>query len=79
MDHPFFASIDWDKLLRREVEAPFKPQVSGDLDTNNVASVFLREAVRDSPVTQQLGSTAVAKQHFEDFTYIGGSEMTKNR
>lgn len=25
--HPFFSDINWDKLERREVEPPFKPQV----------------------------------------------------
>ena len=25
--HPFFATIDWDKLLRKQIPAPFRPNV----------------------------------------------------
>ncbi|KAI6233931.1 Serine/threonine-protein kinase sgk-1 [Aphelenchoides fujianensis] len=38
--HPFFASIDWDKLLRRELKPPFIPRVRGDGDTTYIASEF---------------------------------------
>jgi len=33
LDHPFFASIDWEALERREIEAPILPEVLGDDDT----------------------------------------------
>ena len=29
-NHPFFKSMNWDKLLRQEIEAPFIPKVKGD-------------------------------------------------
>lgn len=77
MDHPFFASTDWDRLMLREVEPPFKPVVSSDADTTNVANIFTREIARDSPVTQELGATHRAQAHFDGFTYMPGSEMTK--
>lgn len=32
-DHPWFADIEWDKLY--EMEAAFKPEVNGELDTQN--------------------------------------------
>ncbi|EQC40379.1 AGC protein kinase [Saprolegnia diclina VS20] len=78
MDHPFFASIDWDKLMRKEMEAPFKPTVTGEHDTTNVAGVFLREPPKDSPVTQQLGATHRAQAHFDGFTYNPGTVMSRD-
>ncbi len=35
MSHPFFAKINVDKLVKKEIEAPFKPQVKGDTDISN--------------------------------------------
>lgn len=30
--HPFFAGMDWQKLLHKEIEPPFKPMLAGDMD-----------------------------------------------
>lgn len=77
MDHPFFASIDFDKLLAKELEPPFKPVVTSDADVSNVANIFTREPARDSPVTQELSATHKVHAHFDDFTYVPGSELTR--
>lgn len=31
--HPWFADVEWDRLY--EMEAAFKPEVNGELDTQN--------------------------------------------
>lgn len=31
--HPWFTGVEWDKLY--EIEAAFKPEVNGELDTQN--------------------------------------------
>lgn len=31
--HPWFVDVDWDKLY--DMEAAFKPEVNGELDTRN--------------------------------------------
>jgi hypothetical protein len=77
MDHPFFASIDFDELLAKKVDPPFKPVVTSEADVSNVANIFTREIARDSPVTQELGATHRAIAHFEGFTYMPGSELTR--
>ena len=75
MDHPFFASIDWKKLLAKEIAPPFAPNVSGTADTTNIANVFTREIPRDSPVSQKLGATHLTQAHFEGFTYVPKSDL----
>ncbi|KAE9316601.1 hypothetical protein PF001_g7261 [Phytophthora fragariae] len=65
MAHPFFESIDWDKLMRREVEPPFVPDVSSVDDITNVPEMFQNMAAVDSPVNKKNGEG----HHFDDFTY----------
>ncbi len=56
--HPFFSGLDWGKLVRLELQAPFKPQVTeGTLDTTNVDEEFKRETPKDTPVTQSTLAT----------------------
>jgi len=40
---PWFADVDFPRLLRKEVRPPFVPAVAGDDDTSNVDPAFLRE------------------------------------
>jgi serine/threonine protein kinase len=35
IDHPWFKSIDFDKLAKREIKAPFIPHVQGEGDASN--------------------------------------------
>jgi len=66
--HPFFESIAWDKLLKKEVTPPFIPTTTGKLDTQNVDDEFKKELAKDTPVVP---STLAAKAQFPDFTYAG--------
>ncbi|KAG6604575.1 AGC/AKT protein kinase [Phytophthora cinnamomi] len=65
MAHPFFESIDWDKLMRKEIEPPFVPDVSSVDDITNVPEMFQNMAAVDSPVNKKNGEG----HHFDDFTY----------
>lgn len=38
--HPFFKSIDWDKLFRKAIAVPFVPEVKDILDTSQFSSEF---------------------------------------
>ena len=38
--HPFFKSIDWDKLYRKELPVPYMPEVKDKLDTSMFSAEF---------------------------------------
>ncbi|XP_014771715.1 ribosomal protein S6 kinase 2 beta isoform X2 [Octopus bimaculoides] len=65
--HPFFASIDWDKLLRREVYPPFKPAVVRADEAFYFDSEFTSQAPKDSP-----GIPVSAQDHqlFRGFSFV---------
>jgi len=65
----FFTSQDhwdWDKVYRKEVDAPFKPKVKGIEDTSNFDDEFLREPVVDSVVA---GSALDQTADFQNFSF----------
>lgn len=47
-EHPFFFGIDWNALLRRRVEAPYRPALRAATDTTHFDNLFTREAPLDS-------------------------------
>ncbi|KAG6481827.1 hypothetical protein ZIOFF_058448 [Zingiber officinale] len=66
--HPWFKDIIWDKLY--EMDAAFKPEVHGELDTHN----FLKFDELDPPTPARAGSGPTRKKAFlkpEDFSFVG--------
>ena len=39
-EHPWFASIDFAAMLKKELKVPYKPKLAGDGDTKYVAEVL---------------------------------------
>eukprot|EP00347_Sterkiella_histriomuscorum_P002281 403368758 len=72
--HPWFAKIEWEKLLRKEIPAPFKPTVSGPEDTRNIDKMFLNETAKDTPAVSNLSPNAKQNNHFDEFTYQSGGD-----
>uniref|UniRef100_A0A7S2S4V0 non-specific serine/threonine protein kinase n=1 Tax=Mucochytrium quahogii TaxID=96639 RepID=A0A7S2S4V0_9STRA len=66
--HQFFASIDFDALLAKKIEPPFKPVVAGSEDTRNVDKTFtaIPAAVTPTPADSELSKV---NEEFKDFTY----------
>jgi protein-serine/threonine kinase len=86
-DHPFFADIDWDALLKKNVVPPFKPKLKGELDVSNfdpeftnalggAGSLNARAAALASgvnPASTPLSPTMQA--NFAGFTFVDESTM----
>ncbi|KAF9042901.1 kinase-like domain-containing protein [Panaeolus papilionaceus] len=72
--HPFFAKyIDWNKLLAKKIQPPFKPSVESVLDVANFDPDFTNEEAQDSVVTDSALSETVQDQ-FRGFTYNPANE-----
>jgi len=71
--HPFFKPLSWDKLMKKEVEVPYKPKVKGGpgSDPINFDTTFTAEPVVDSVVTPGTLSQTMTDQvdSFGEFTY----------
>jgi len=73
-NHVWFADIDWDKLIRKEIEPPFKPKVKNVEDTSQIDPTFTRERPIDSVTEQSVLSESV-QGNFEGFTYVADSVL----
>lgn len=68
--HPFFESIDWDALMRKDVEPLYVPKVKDhDADTSNFDSQFTSEPVVDSYVQDSQIQSNI--NGFNNFTFQG--------
>ncbi|XP_056413395.1 ribosomal protein S6 kinase alpha-1 isoform X4 [Hyla sarda] len=65
--HPFFSTIDWNKLYRREISPPFKPAVSQPDDTYYFDKEFTSRTPKDSP---GIPPSAGAHQLFRGFSFV---------
>jgi serine/threonine protein kinase len=74
-DHQFFASMDWDKLMRKEIESTYKPKLHGEADTSNFDPQFTAEPVVQTVVDSKISSEDQAK--FQGFTFADESELAK--
>lgn len=66
--HPFFAQIDWRRLMNKKYAAPFKPAVQSATDTSNFDDEFTSEVPADSVVDNSYLSESV-QQQFGGWTY----------
>uniref|UniRef100_A0A7N6A4J8 Ribosomal protein S6 kinase n=1 Tax=Anabas testudineus TaxID=64144 RepID=A0A7N6A4J8_ANATE len=69
--HPFFSTIDWNKLYRREIHPPFKPAAGRPDDTFYFDPEFTAKTPRDSP---GVPPSANAHQLFRGFSFVAITE-----
>uniref|UniRef100_A0A8C4GUN9 Ribosomal protein S6 kinase n=1 Tax=Dicentrarchus labrax TaxID=13489 RepID=A0A8C4GUN9_DICLA len=71
--HPFFRHINWDDLLSKRVEPPYKPQLQSDEDVSQFDTRFTRQTPVDSPDDSTLSHSA--ELAFAGFTYVAPSVL----
>ncbi|XP_045764799.1 protein kinase 4 isoform X2 [Maniola jurtina] len=67
-DQKFFEQIQWDRLERRELEAPFKPRVRHPMDTQYFDRAFTGERPRLTAVEPQV-LRSMDQEPFRGFSY----------
>ncbi|XP_014663556.1 PREDICTED: serine/threonine-protein kinase N2-like isoform X2 [Priapulus caudatus] len=67
---PFFRSIDWDQLLRREVKPPFVPTVRNAEDVSNFDEEFTTERAILTPPKDRRTLSVDDQALFSDFNYM---------
>ncbi|RUO96241.1 kinase-like domain-containing protein, partial [Jimgerdemannia flammicorona] len=76
-NHPFFAEMDWRKLMQKKVQPPFKPSVESAFDTSNFDDEFTSEEPLDSVVNDSQISKTLQDQ-FAGFTYNPDGVMSES-
>ncbi|XP_059422014.1 protein kinase C eta type [Carassius carassius] len=66
--HPFFTSIDWNKLNQRELEPPFKPRIKTAEDVNNFDPDFTQEDPTFTPIDESI-IPSINQDEFRDFSF----------
>jgi len=72
--HPFFRTIDWEKLFLKEITPPFIPPVKNAESTAMVDKSFLDEPVTLSPTDTNLSNLPT----IENFTYSAESAIGRS-
>jgi len=74
--HSYFKGMDWEKLLRKEIPAPFVPPVKGPSDISMVDPAFTSEKATISEGTDIQGViTNENQKKFEGFTFVPEEEL----
>ncbi|VDN06762.1 unnamed protein product [Thelazia callipaeda] len=74
--HPFFDSINWDKLYLRQVQPPFKPLCTPSNHTCCFDQEYTRKTPDDSPA---LPPSATAHELFRGFSYVAPAVLSADK
>ncbi|XP_069995502.1 atypical protein kinase C isoform X8 [Penaeus vannamei] len=67
--HPFFKTIDWEMLERKQIPPPYKPRVDGERDLENFDPQFTAEPVQFTP-DEPRAIENIDQSEFEGFEYV---------
>jgi serum/glucocorticoid-regulated kinase 2 len=76
--HPFFAQIDWKRLLNKKYAAPFRPAVHSATDTSNFDQEFTNEVPADSVVDNDFYLSDSMQKQFGGWTYTNTDSKLAN-
>ncbi|KAI9344597.1 kinase-like domain-containing protein [Obelidium mucronatum] len=70
MDHPFFVDVDWELLLAKKVNPPWRPQLQSEVDVSNFGVEFTSEALDEEFTQAGIQSGTLLERVIDDFDYV---------
>lgn len=49
MNHPWFAGVDWNMIMQKQIKPPFKPKLQSKTDVRYIDETFTKQKVNNSP------------------------------
>lgn len=85
--HPFLQDIDWDLLIEKKIQPPFKPTIQDDLDTSNFDPHFTTHEIdhqmlfptsgnkNDNAKVKNTPLSQTIQKQFQGFTFVDHSAI----
>eukprot|EP00616_Rhizochromulina_sp_CCMP1243_P000571 CAMPEP_0118962490 /NCGR_PEP_ID=MMETSP1173-20130426/811_1 /TAXON_ID=1034831 /ORGANISM="Rhizochromulina marina cf, Strain CCMP1243" /LENGTH=529 /DNA_ID=CAMNT_0006910763 /DNA_START=57 /DNA_END=1646 /DNA_ORIENTATION=+ len=73
--HEWFADIDWDALMRKEIPPPWQPDVKGVMDFKYVPKRLQVAEARDSEQEIEGASEVTPSNKWDQFTFVQQSKL----
>jgi serine/threonine protein kinase len=71
--HPFFAELDWDAVMKKEIDPEWRPQLTTDSDVSNFDRVYTAQNV--GVAGKQTKVDALTQSAFVGFTCVNASRL----
>ncbi|XP_013393056.1 calcium-dependent protein kinase C isoform X4 [Lingula anatina] len=75
-EHPFYRFIDWEKIINREVQPPYKPKIKAKKDVSNFDKEFTKETAKLTP-TDKLFIMNLDQTEFAGFSFVNPEFIVK--
>ncbi|KAI8102271.1 hypothetical protein M9435_005877 [Picochlorum sp. BPE23] len=75
--HPFFKTIDWKKLDKRDIRSPFRPNLQSHESVENFDKIWTDLPPHDSPCSTPTKGSLGENGEFDGFTYVAPSLLAQ--
>eukprot|EP01087_Luapelamoeba_hula_P017351 TRINITY_DN545_c0_g1_i1.p1 TRINITY_DN545_c0_g1~~TRINITY_DN545_c0_g1_i1.p1 ORF type:complete len:466 (+),score=100.63 TRINITY_DN545_c0_g1_i1:146-1543(+) len=75
--HPFFTSIDWDGLVKKQVRPPYIPPVRDASDSGQIDPAFTKDK-NSLSLTDESSEGTQNPIHFDNFTYVADAPLGRD-
>ena len=77
-DHPFFESIDWEKIVEKKVQAPLNNRILSTSKMNNeISPINNNLEINDFSKVENIYNEFSVTENIPDFTYENKSLLNK--